>query len=422
MNSLKTLCVVTVLSAVGYGAYVTLTGRPMNEPPPEAEFFDPSAPQVQLPDLSGPAAPAATTPDATNTAATGPGAEPATTELSAAPSTTPVDAGPPASVVATAASESSLAATPAPLTPPTIAPPSSGGSSPPFMSPTVGPPTADPSIAPADSTSATTLGSTPPSDAGGPLASLTPAGIDATAVPQAADPHAEFVKTYAAVQAMLNQNRLADAHLELSQWYDNPQLAPAEQQQINDLLDQLAGTVVYSRLHLLEDMYLVQPGDTLERIAERYNVPWQLLAKINGIADPQYVRPGDQLKVVRGPFDAVVNLQKYELTLFLRGRYAGRFHIGIGQDQSTPEGEFSVKNKVANPTYYGPNQVIDANDPNNPLGERWIDLGNQIGIHGTNDPRSIGRAESRGCIRLSPADIEDVYDIVSIGSKVVIRR
>jgi lipoprotein-anchoring transpeptidase ErfK/SrfK len=173
---------------------------------------------------------------------------------------------------------------------------------------------------------------------------------------------------------------------------------------------------------MLEDVYSVQPGDTLERVAERYNVPWQLLAKINGIADPQHVRAGDQLKVVRGPFDAMVNLQKYELTLFLRGRYAGRFRIGIGQDQSTPDGEFSVKNKVANPTYYGPNQVIGADDPNNPLGERWIDLGNQIGIHGTNDPRSIGQAESRGCIRLSPGDVEDVYDILSIGSKVVIRR
>jgi lipoprotein-anchoring transpeptidase ErfK/SrfK len=58
------------------------------------------------------------------------------------------------------------------------------------------------------------------------------------------------------------------------------------------------------------------------------------------------------------------------------------------------------------------------------LGERWIglDSGNQLGIHGTNDPASIGRAESRGCIRLSPTDVDDVYDILSIGSKVVIRR
>jgi LysM repeat protein len=288
----------------------------------------------------------------------------------------------------------------------------------------VGPPTSDPN-APANTTSATVPGAPggqSPLDTSGPRASLTPAGIDANSPPPAADPHAEFLKTYATVQVMLNQNRLADAHLELSQWYDNPQLSPSEQQQVNDLLDQLAGTVVYSRQNLLEDVYSVQPGDSLERIAERYNVPWQLLAKINGIADPRYVRSGDQLKVVRGPFDAVVNLQKCELTLFLRGRYAGRFRIGIGQDQSTPEGEFSVKNKVANPTYYGPQGVVDANDPNNPLGERWVDLGNQIGIHGTNDPSSIGRAESRGCIRLSPPDVEDVYDILSIGSKVVIRR
>ncbi len=106
--------------------------------------------------------------------------------------------------------------------------------------------------------------------------------------------------------------------------------------------------------------------------------------------------------------------------MFLYGRYAGRFRIGVGQDQSTPDGDMTVQNKVVNPTYYGPGQVIGPEDPANPLGGRWIDLGNRIGIHGTNDPGSIGRAESRGCIRLSPGDINDVYDILSVGSRVTI--
>ena len=76
------------------------------------------------------------------------------------------------------------------------------------------------------------------------------------------------------------------AHYQLSRWYDDPNLNPQEQQHLNELLDQLAGTVIYSTQNLMEPACEVQQGETLERIAQRYNVPWQLLAKINGIDDP----------------------------------------------------------------------------------------------------------------------------------------
>ena len=188
------------------------------------------------------------------------------------------------------------------------------------------------------------------------------------------------------------------------------------------LLNQLAGTVIYSREHLLVQPYEVQPGDTLDRIAQQYHVPAQLLAKINGLQDPNQLRPGERLKMVQGPFDALVNLRAQHLTLMLGGRFAGRFPISVGAEQATPEGEFTVKTKTPNPTYYGPDRVIDANDPSNPLGKYWIGLDDHLGIHGTNDPQSIGRAESRGCIRLHPRDIEDVYDMMTVESRVRILR
>ena len=159
-----------------------------------------------------------------------------------------------------------------------------------------------------------------------------------------------------------------------------------------------------------------------------YEVPWELLANINGIRDPQRLRTGEQLKVIHGPFDVLVELDKFRLTLFVQGRYAGRFKIGIGKEGATPEGEFPVLKKVPNPTYYGKDVVVDRDDPNNPLGEYMLDLGDHLLIHGTNDPQSIGRAESKGCIRLDNRDIKDVYEILSeqtersAGSKVKIRR
>ena len=239
--------------------------------------------------------------------------------------------------------------------------------------------------------------------------------------------HADFAALMQSVQTLLAQNRLVDAHLELSEWFGAPEFTPEEDAQITELLDQLAGTVVYSRQHLLERAYEVQPGDTLEKIADVYEVPWQLLANINGIRDPRAVRPGDQLKVVRGPFGAHVDLRRLRLVLYVGSRYAGRFPIGIGEDHNIPESDFVVERKVVNPIYYG-QPVIDKDDPNNPLGEYALDLGNGILIHGTNEPGSIGRVGARGCIRLADRDIKDVYDILTArtertaGSPVTIRR
>ena len=185
----------------------------------------------------------------------------------------------------------------------------------------------------------------------------------------------------------------------------------------------MAGTVVYSTQHLLDSPYEVQQGERLEDISQRYNVPWQLLAKINGIDDPQSLRPGERLKVMRGPFSATVSLEKRQLTLLLAdGSYAGRFAVGIGREQPPAEGVYAVSDKVVNPVYRGPQQTIGAGDPANPLGDRWIGLGSSLGIHGTNRPDSIGRVDLPGSISLSPRDVEDVYDILSVGSKVTIRR
>jgi LysM repeat protein len=100
------------------------------------------------------------------------------------------------------------------------------------------------------------------------------------------------------VRRELENGQLASALRQMTEWYGNPQLSPAEQQELSQLLDQVAGTVVYSTQNLLENPYEVQPGERLEAISEKYQVPWQLLAKINGIDDPASLQPGERLKVV----------------------------------------------------------------------------------------------------------------------------
>lgn len=279
--------------------------------------------------------------------------------------------------------------------------------------PTDGVPAAAAPFAPVDPSAApAALGAAPPTA----LGTTTPPGTDPAEV------HAQFASTMSNVKHLLNQDRLADAHLELSRWHGDARLSELEQREVHDLLDQLAGTVVYSRESLVEPPYEVQQGETLQQVADRYQIPWQLLAKINGITDPLQVQPGEKLKVVRGPFSAVVDLNQKHMTLWIENRYAGSFPINVGRDMVATSGTFEVKDKVENPNYYGPDQVIGADDAANPLGEHWISLGQQLGIHGSNDPQGPARADERGCIRLSDRDIHDVFDILSVGSKVVIRR
>lgn len=409
MDSLKTLFLAALMSAAAYGVYVTVTAKPAAAPPKDApkEWENP---QVELPADAAAGAPggfdALTGASAPADVKAGQGATP------------PIGQSPPPF----AGSDPSMAAPPSyPTTDP-------AGAAASFSS--------DPAAAGAGRYPSTDqLGANMPSaDAASPygeapgVQTTVPAGYETPAQPGGgADARAEFVAAWEAAIALLDQNRLADAHLAFSEWYGNPALTPDDEAQLVDLLDRLAGTVIYSRQHLLERPHEVQPGETLEQIAGLYEVPWELLANINGIRDPQRLRTGEQLKVIRGPFDALVELEKFRLTLFVQGRYAGRFKIGIGKDNATPEGEFEVLQKIPNPAYYG-DVVIDQNDPNNPLGDYMVDLGDKLMIHGTNEPQSIGRAESRGCIRLDNRDVKDVYEILSVktdrstGSKVTIRR
>jgi LysM repeat protein len=230
-----------------------------------------------------------------------------------------------------------------------------------------------------------------------------------------------------AAQRDIEKGSLKSVLQQLTPLYGSPSFSAEESRQLTELLGQLAGEVIYSRKHYLHEPHVVQTGDSLQQIAEQCRVPWQLLANINGVRDPDRLTPGSKLKLVRGPFDAVVLLDRYELVLQIEGLYAGRFPIGIGRDQPRLEGGYLVKKKMTQPTYYGPSGALKAEDPDNPLGRFWIGLDERIGIHGTNDIRNLRRGDSRGCICLGDRDIKDVYDILSAetpscpGSKVTIR-
>ncbi len=222
-----------------------------------------------------------------------------------------------------------------------------------------------------------------------------------------------------AIQTLIDQGNDAEAYHQLSEaYFQHAAQRPMFQKQ----LDEVAQRIYFSPQTQTQPPYEIQPGDQLRKIANKFQLSWQYLSRLNQV-DAKKIRPGKKLKVFQGPFQARVDLSDFELTILLHGQYVKRYPVGTGKMNTTPIGEFTVLEKLENPTYYGPDgMVLDADDPQNPLGERWIDIGNSFGIHGTIEPDSIGKSESAGCVRMRNEDVAEVYDLLTVGSSVRIQR
>ena len=93
----------------------------------------------------------------------------------------------------------------------------------------------------------------------------------------------------------------------------------------------------------------------------------------------------------------------------------------------TPEGKFVVGDRLKNPDWYRNGRKIPFGHPDNRLGTRWLGFkrtarASGYGIHGTDDPSSIGKEVSEGCVRLENADVEELFEWVGVGTEVEIVR
>ena len=191
----------------------------------------------------------------------------------------------------------------------------------------------------------------------------------------------------------------------------------------------------------LSTLYTVKPGDALSRIAraQKVHTHWRLIQRVNRLSSPERIRVGQKLKLVRGPFHAIVDKSDYRLDLF-RGEtekpetwvYIRSFEVGLGEGNSTPIGHFIVRpdSKLENPAWVNPrnpSEKYSSDDPANPIGEFWIGiegLGDAAayagyGLHGTIEPESIGESRSMGCVRLLPDDIALLYECLVEGESLV---
>ena len=123
--------------------------------------------------------------------------------------------------------------------------------------------------------------------------------------------------------------------------------------------------------------------------------------------------------ITTAPRRIIVSIADRRLVVVENNEILAAFRVAVGAPTSpSPVGTFTVINRVTNPTYYRPGTVI-APGPRNPIGTRWIGLSRKgYGIHGTDEPSSIGYAKSHGCIRLRNADVERLFTQVRDGDVV----
>lgn len=117
--------------------------------------------------------------------------------------------------------------------------------------------------------------------------------------------------------------------------------------------------------------------------------------------------------------EIVVSLKDRKLALVEDGQVKKVYTVAVGKPSTpSPVGTFTIERRVANPTYHHNGKTVLAG-PGNPVGTRWVGLSKHgYGIHGTNEPQSIGKAASHGCIRMAKADLEEFYALVAEGDTV----
>jgi L,D-transpeptidase-like protein len=176
----------------------------------------------------------------------------------------------------------------------------------------------------------------------------------------------------------------------------------------------------------------IQAGESVWALARG---PWKLkgvtvpagfVLHVNGIADARRVRVGQALRVPLEPMCVLVKKSRFELAVLLGGVPIERFTVAIGADSSTPTGKFKVSDRIKEPDWYMHGRRIPYGDPQNIIGTRWIGLTGSaaiegIGIHGTTDDASVGRAVSMGCVRMHNADVEKLFEWLDSGVEVEIR-
>ena len=196
-------------------------------------------------------------------------------------------------------------------------------------------------------------------------------------------------------------------------------------EEVQDKLGSLNLDLIFSPAQMPQTIsYEIVPGDSLGKLAKKYNTTPQLIKRANGLKS-DVIRTGEKLRIWTSPFNILVN--KSQNVLFLKsGEEVFKiYHVSTGKDNITPVGTFKIATKIEKPVWFkNGGAPIPSESPENELGSRWMgfDTDPHYGIHGTLHPESIGQQVTAGCVRLKNEDVEELFDILPVGTQVVIQN
>lgn len=158
------------------------------------------------------------------------------------------------------------------------------------------------------------------------------------------------------------------------------------------------------------NFYVVRAGDSLYAIARVFNTTVAAVTAVNPGLSPSRLEVGQILCIPVEPsrLRLEINLTSKVMTVYRDNIVQTQYLVAIGKPSTpTPTGAFTVINKAVN--------------PGGPYGTRWMGLSERgYGIHGTNNPASIGTAASNGCIRMYNRDVEELFSYTPVGTPVLI--
>ena len=167
-------------------------------------------------------------------------------------------------------------------------------------------------------------------------------------------------------------------------------------------------------------LYEIQSGDTLGKLAKKYGTTVELIKKKNNLNN-NVIRLGQKIYIWSGSLNIFVDKSQNILMLKDADQIIKVYSVATGANNITPVGTFKITSKLVDPVWFKAGAVIPPESPQNVLGSRWMgfDLAG-YGIHGTIEPDNMGQQVTAGCVRMRNEDVEQLYDLVPVGTSVTI--
>lgn len=236
------------------------------------------------------------------------------------------------------------------------------------------------------------------------------------------------------LEALCAEGKWREARAKLASLFAAPETPDAERTELARRGIEINQQLLVQKIDEREvELYEIQQGDTLEGIARKFRalngVKGSILL-VNNYRENAILRAGRKIKIPRGSWSIFVDKSLFRLWVCYEGAPFKGYAVTTGADgKPTPAARYTVGTKNPKPAWWPPAEMkikgpVPYGDPQNPLGEWWIaldhDFHHGIGIHGTNDPGSIGTRASNGCIRMLNEEVGEVAALAYKGMAVTI--